>query len=50
MQYSFNASRVDNEPNQFDNSLEFDLTINSFNLIHEPNELNLSRKLSSLNK
>jgi len=44
-------SRADNEPNQLDNSLKLDTTINSLNflqnknslnLVHEPNELNLS--------
>jgi hypothetical protein len=34
--------RAGNEPNQLDNSSELDSTINSLNLVHEPNELNLS--------
>jgi len=34
--------RAENESNQLDNSSEFDSTINSLNLVHEPNELNLS--------
>jgi len=42
--------RADNEPNQLENNSRFDLIINSLNLIHEPNESNLSSKLSSLNK
>jgi len=42
--------RAGNEPNQLDNSSKLDSTINSLNLVHEPNELNLSWKLSSLNK
>ncbi|KEH24389.1 hypothetical protein MTR_7g108755 [Medicago truncatula] len=37
-----NSSRAVNEPNQLDNSLGLDSTINSLNLVHEPNELNLS--------
>jgi hypothetical protein len=43
-------SRAGNEPNQLDNSSEFDSIINSLNLVHEPNELNSSWELSSLNK
>ena len=43
-------NRAGNEPNQFDNSSELDSIINSLNLVHEPNEPNLSWKLSSLNK
>ena len=35
-------SRVDNEPNQLDNSSKLDLIINSLNLVHEPNNMNLS--------
>jgi hypothetical protein len=34
--------RADNELIQLNNSSEFDLTINSLNLVHESNELNLS--------
>jgi len=34
--------KADNEPNHLDNSSELDSTINSLNLVHEPNELNLS--------
>jgi len=33
-----------NDPNQLENSSELDSTINSLNLVHEPNELNLSSK------
>ena len=36
----FATSRAGNEPNQHDNSSELDSTINSLNLVHEPNELN----------
>jgi len=36
----FATSRAGNEPNQLDNSSELDSTINSLNLVHEPNELN----------
>jgi len=31
-------SRVDDEPNQLDNSSKFDSTINSLNLVHNLNE------------
>ncbi|KEH24848.1 hypothetical protein MTR_6g007185 [Medicago truncatula] len=34
--------RADNEPNQLDNCSKLDLTINSLNFVHEPNEPNLS--------
>ncbi|AES77202.1 hypothetical protein MTR_7g005700 [Medicago truncatula] len=36
------TTRAGNEPNQLDNSLGLDSTINSLNLVHEPNELNLN--------
>ena len=36
------ASRADNEPNQLENSSRLDSTIESLNLVHEPNESNLS--------
>jgi hypothetical protein len=42
--------RAGNEPNQLENSSRLDSIINSLNLVHEPNESNLSWKLSSLNK
>jgi len=44
------ASRANNELNQLKNSSRLDSVINSLNLVHEPNEFNLSWKLSSLNK
>jgi hypothetical protein len=37
-----NAFRADNEPKQLEKSSRFDSTINSLNLVHEPNEPNLS--------
>ena len=43
-------SRAGNEPNQLENSSRLDLKIESLNLVHEPNESNLSWKLNSLNK
>jgi len=44
------VGRAGNELNQLENSLKLDSTINSLNLVHEPNELNLSLKWSSLTK
>jgi len=41
---------ADNEPNQLEFSSKFDSIIDSLNIIHEPNELNLSLKSSSLIK
>ncbi|KEH42404.1 hypothetical protein MTR_1g069115 [Medicago truncatula] len=35
-------SRAGNEPNQLENSSILDLIIGSLNLVHEPNESNLS--------
>ena len=43
-------NKAENKPNQVNNSLELDSTINLLNLVHESNELNLSWKLSLLNK
>jgi len=42
--------RVGNEPNQLKNCSRLDSVINSLNLVHKPNESNLSSKLSSSNK
>ena len=39
--------RAGNEPNQLENSSRLDSIINSLDLVHEPNESNLSSKLSS---
>ncbi|KEH40145.1 hypothetical protein MTR_1g022280 [Medicago truncatula] len=40
--------RADNEPNQLEQNSRLDSTIDLLNLVHEPNELNLSSKLSLL--
>jgi hypothetical protein len=37
-----NAIWANNEPNQFEQSLRFDLMNDSLNLVHEPNEDNLN--------
>ena len=44
------GARAGNEPNKLENNLRLDSIINLLNLVHEPNEPNLSSKLSSLNK
>jgi len=44
------ATRTDNESSQLKHSPKLDLIINSLNLIHESNELNLNWKLTSLTK
>jgi hypothetical protein len=44
------STRAGNEPNQLENNSILDSINDSLNLVHEPNEPNLSWKLSSLNK